>query len=110
MCCKTAHFPSSRLEYKYSKLVAPNKDGELPGVDTCALDDDEDEEQFDSVQFSENKGRKFFNKIKNIAKKVSNLCQFCVPLPHRLYPLATWLCYNLIPADLYAPMLVFPLC
>jgi hypothetical protein len=35
----------------------PNYDGELPGVDSCALSDGE-EDQFDSVQFKESRGSK----------------------------------------------------
>lgn len=62
-----------RLEYKYMKLVGATegKDGEmeLPTAETCALSEDE-EEQFDAVDFKEAKGNKFFSKIKNMGKKV----------------------------------------
>jgi len=68
-----------KLEYKYSKLMTPthggDDDAELPPPETCALDDDEDDsgdEQFDSVGFSENKSKKFFNKIKSMGKKDDN--------------------------------------
>lgn len=59
------------LEYKYMKLVhgnEPNYDGELPGVDSCALSDGE-EEQFDSVQFKESRGSKFMNKLRGKRSK-----------------------------------------
>ena len=64
-----------RLEYKYSKLATPTKDDEeLPAPPSCALDeDDEEDDQFDSVDFSHNKGKKFFNKLKNMGKKVWKL-------------------------------------
>ncbi len=48
------------------KLVsnsAGTKDGELPAAETCALSDDE-EEQYDAVQFKDAKGSKFFSKFK----------------------------------------------
>ena len=58
------------------KLIgtSENRDGshELPAAETCALSEDDDDEQFDSVQFKESKGTKFFSKIKNMGKKVSN--------------------------------------
>ena len=59
------------LEYKYMKLVhgnEPNYDGELPGVDSCALSDGE-EEQFDSVQFKESRGSKLLNKLRGKRSK-----------------------------------------
>ena len=64
------------------KLVAPRegKDGvELPAAETCALDDDDEDDEegstdFESVQFKESKGVKFFSKLKNMAgSKVSVL-------------------------------------
>jgi hypothetical protein len=61
-----------KLEYKYMKLVhsgANSKDGELPAAETCALDEGEDEEQFDAVEFKESKGKKLFNKLKSMANK-----------------------------------------
>lgn len=60
------------LEYKYMKLVhgnEPNYDGELPGVDSCALSDGE-EDQFDSVQFKESRGSKLLNKLRGKRSKV----------------------------------------
>lgn len=48
------------------KLVhdnGPNYDGELPGVDSCALEDGE-EEQFESVGFKESRAPKFFKKLR----------------------------------------------
>ena len=59
------------LEYKYMKLVhgnEPNYDGELPGVDSCALSDGE-EDQFDSVQFKESRGSKLLNKLRGKRSK-----------------------------------------
>ncbi len=55
------------------KLVTSGsgKDGELPAAETCALDEEEDEDQFDSVEFKESKGKKLFNKFKSMTKKVS---------------------------------------
>ncbi|XP_064604934.1 endosome/lysosome-associated apoptosis and autophagy regulator family member 2-like isoform X3 [Liolophura sinensis] len=58
-----------KLEYKYMKLVGQeNSTGkygemELPGVDSCGLDEGE-EEQFDAVHFKESKGKQLFNKLK----------------------------------------------
>ncbi|XP_062607265.1 endosome/lysosome-associated apoptosis and autophagy regulator family member 2-like [Saccostrea cucullata] len=55
-----------KLEYKYMKLVegsGPNYDGELPGVDSCALEDGEDE-HFDTVSFSETKKKGLFSKLR----------------------------------------------
>lgn len=51
-----------RLEYKYTKLIESTggRDGELPGVDTCALDDGE-EDEFDAVDFK--KKARFFGKF-----------------------------------------------
>lgn len=48
------------------KLVhdnGPNYDGELPGVDSCGLEDGE-EEQFESVGFKESRAPKFFKKLR----------------------------------------------
>ena len=67
-----------RLEYKYMKLVAPSdgKEVELPAAETCALSEEDEEEEFDAVRFTESKGNKFFNKIKSIGgKKVNFLLQ-----------------------------------
>ena len=56
------------------KLVASagGKDGnydELPAAETCALEDGEEEEQFDAVHFKEERGNKFFNKLKGKSSK-----------------------------------------
>jgi len=59
------------LQYKYMKLVesAGGKDGaELPAAETCALDEGEDDEQFDAVQYK-TKGRKIFAKLSHIGKR-----------------------------------------
>ena len=64
-----------RLQYKYMKLVesANEKDGELPAAETCALDEGEEDEHFDAVEFK-SKGRKFLKKFKKpSAKKVNKL-------------------------------------
>ena len=54
------------------KLVeGSGNDGELPAAETCALDEEEDDEQFDSVKFKESRGKNFFSKLKGLAKKVS---------------------------------------
>lgn len=58
------------LEVKYMKLATEttpgggNYDQELPGVDSCALEDGE-EEQCESVSFKQNKGIRFFKFGKN---------------------------------------------
>lgn len=55
------------------KLVegsGPSYDGELPGVDSCGLEDGE-EEQFDSVSFSETKKKGLFSKLRGKKYKVS---------------------------------------
>jgi hypothetical protein len=52
------------------KLVesTSTKEGELPAAETCALDEGEEDEQFDAVEFKQ-KGHKFFSKFKSGAKK-----------------------------------------
>ena len=65
----------TRLQYKYMKLVesSAGKDGELPAAETCALDEGEEDEHFDAVEFK-SKGRKFLKKFKKPdEKKVQNL-------------------------------------
>ncbi|ESN92242.1 hypothetical protein HELRODRAFT_115999 [Helobdella robusta] len=59
-----------KLQYKYMKLVESSshaRDGmELPGVDSCGIDEGEEEEQFDAIEFKSAAGRKknsFFGKI-----------------------------------------------
>ncbi|XP_041348506.1 endosome/lysosome-associated apoptosis and autophagy regulator family member 2-like isoform X2 [Gigantopelta aegis] len=54
---------NKKLEYKYSKLIenSGGKDGELPGAESCGLDEGDEEE---SVQFQEG-GRSFFQKLKS---------------------------------------------
>ena len=53
------------------KLVegAEGKEGELPGVDSCALEEGEDEGG-DAVLIKDSKGARFFKKLKNKMKKV----------------------------------------
>lgn len=53
------------------KLVesTSGKDGELPAADTCALDEGEEDEQFDAAVEFRQKGRKLFGKFKHSAKK-----------------------------------------
>ncbi|XP_014663683.1 PREDICTED: UPF0577 protein KIAA1324-like homolog isoform X2 [Priapulus caudatus] len=53
-----------KLEYKYSRLMqgSSGKEGELPAAETCAIDDDE-EEQYDSIEFSNSQGNKLLNKL-----------------------------------------------
>jgi len=62
---------NQKLEYKYMKLVGTSggRDGELPAAETCALDEGEDDEQFDAVKFQESKGKRFFNKLKSMTSK-----------------------------------------
>lgn len=52
------------------KLVegAEGKEGELPGVDSCALEEGEDEGG--DVMIKDSKGARFFKKLKNKMKKV----------------------------------------
>lgn len=52
-----------RLEYKYSKLVesAGGRDGELPGVESCGMEEGEEEE---SVHFADSKGPRLLQKIR----------------------------------------------
>ena len=60
------------LEYKYMKLVesSSGKYSEMPAPETCALDEDEDdEEHFDAVKVR--KGNKFFGKFKLAQNKRS---------------------------------------
>ncbi|KAL3852290.1 hypothetical protein ACJMK2_015952 [Sinanodonta woodiana] len=58
-----------KLEYRYSKLVESSggKDGELPGVDSCALEEDEEDDQLDTVKIS--KGTGFFRNFKKMSAK-----------------------------------------
>ncbi|XP_033745153.1 UPF0577 protein KIAA1324-like homolog isoform X1 [Pecten maximus] len=61
------------LEVKYMKLAENsdrNYDGELPGVDSCALEDGEDD-QYDSVTFKESRGARFFKKLRGKRGKTS---------------------------------------
>ena len=46
-------------------VVSSNGDLELPAAETCALDNEDDDEQCDRVHFKQ-KG-KFFTKLKNLA-------------------------------------------
>jgi len=52
------------------KLVesATGKDGELPAAETCALDEGEEDEHFDAVEFK-SKGRKFLKKFRKPSSK-----------------------------------------
>lgn len=50
-------------------MNSSSKDGELPEVETCALDDGEDEDQFDAVHFQESKGKRFFKKLKSMSNR-----------------------------------------
>ena len=63
-----------RLQYKYMKLVesSSGKDQEMPAAETCALDEGEEDEHFDAVEFK-SKGRKFLKRFKKPSgKKVRN--------------------------------------
>jgi len=42
--------------------------GELPAAETCALDEGEDDDQFDAVQIK-SKGRKLFGKLTQIGRR-----------------------------------------
>jgi hypothetical protein len=74
-CCSIATF---RLEYKYMKLIesTSGKDGELPAAETCALDEGEEDEQFDAAVEFRQKGRKLFGKFKHSTKKGKVFSQF----------------------------------
>ncbi|XP_076447212.1 endosome/lysosome-associated apoptosis and autophagy regulator family member 2-like [Babylonia areolata] len=52
-----------KLEYKYSKLVetAGGQDGELPGVETCGMEEGEEE---DAVHFTNSKGPRLLQKMR----------------------------------------------
>ncbi|KAK3589467.1 hypothetical protein CHS0354_030589 [Potamilus streckersoni] len=58
-----------KLEYRYMKLVESSggKDGELPGVDSCALEEDEEDDQLDTVKIT--KGTRFFRNFKKMSGK-----------------------------------------
>lgn len=45
------------------------KDGELPAAETCALDEGEEDDQFDATVEFKQKGRKLFGKLKHSVKK-----------------------------------------
>jgi hypothetical protein len=68
LCC--------RLEYKYCKLVesAGGREGELPGVESCAMEEGEEED----VHFADQGGPKLLQKIRlkisSIKNKVSHSC------------------------------------
>lgn len=66
LCVIYCWMRNRKLEYKYMKLAegsGPNYDGELPGVDSCGLEDGEDE-QFDTVSFKETKKKGLFSKLR----------------------------------------------
>ena len=69
------------------KLIesSSGKEGELPAAETCALDEGEDEDQFDAVQFKK-KGNKFFSKFKPTTRK-EKVSVFFITF-HKLYSLA----------------------
>lgn len=88
-----------RLEFKYMKLMqsGPSKDceEELPAAESCAIEEDE-EEHFDSVAFSDTKKKGILGKLRTIRvgnNKVGHLnrlllvfCTVCPPqeeLPQR---------------------------
>ena len=53
----------TRLEYKYSKLVesAGGRDGELPGVETCGMEEGEEDE---AIHFADSKGPRLLQKLR----------------------------------------------
>ncbi|KJH41687.1 hypothetical protein DICVIV_12334 [Dictyocaulus viviparus] len=57
-CVLTGQEAQSRIEYKYTRLVE-SRNGELPGVETCGLEDDEDEASINYKLFA----RAFLNRI-----------------------------------------------
>ncbi|KAL8583433.1 hypothetical protein ACOMHN_057889 [Nucella lapillus] len=54
---------NKKLEYKYCKLVESSggRDGELPGVESCGMEEGEEDE---SIHFSDRKGPKLLQKIR----------------------------------------------
>ncbi|XP_070192640.1 endosome/lysosome-associated apoptosis and autophagy regulator family member 2-like isoform X3 [Littorina saxatilis] len=62
---------NKKLEYKYCKLVesAGGRDGELPGVESCGMEEGEEDE---SVHFSDSKGPKLLQKIRLKISGVKN--------------------------------------
>ncbi|XP_013787341.1 UPF0577 protein KIAA1324-like homolog [Limulus polyphemus] len=56
-----------RLEYRYMKLVqsSSSKEGELPSAESCAIDDDDEEQYEDSLSFSD-KGNGLLGKFRAI--------------------------------------------
>lgn len=88
MCCLLVYCwkRNKKLEYKYMKLIQNStaKDGELPAVESCGLDDDDDEEPCDAhhnmIEVRDEASRtKFFNKIRVSSKKVRD---WSVVVPH----------------------------
>ncbi|WAR25422.1 ELAP2-like protein [Mya arenaria] len=67
---QTVHYINSGLAYRYMKLVENSQTGEveLPGADSCALEEDEHEDG-DSVAIRGGKGARFFKKLTNKIKK-----------------------------------------
>ncbi|XP_052780227.1 endosome/lysosome-associated apoptosis and autophagy regulator family member 2-like isoform X2 [Mya arenaria] len=61
---------NQKLAYRYMKLVENSQTGEveLPGADSCALEEDEHEDG-DSVAIRGGKGARFFKKLTNKIKK-----------------------------------------
>lgn len=54
------------------KLVENSGSHELPQAETCAIDEDEmEEDEFDAVEVKDSKGKKFFKRLKLMAGKVS---------------------------------------
>ncbi|XP_052285600.1 endosome/lysosome-associated apoptosis and autophagy regulator family member 2-like isoform X2 [Dreissena polymorpha] len=63
---------NKKLAYRYMKLVENSQTGEveLPGADSCGLEEDEDNEDGDSVTIRGSKGARFFKKLSNKIKKI----------------------------------------
>ena len=89
-----------RLQYKYTKLVesTSGKDSELPAAETCALDEGEEDEQFDAVEFKQ-KGSKLFRKLKQPSKKTKVTAVACLTItvsPHRLVLIIDSVCLTVM--------------
>ncbi|XP_027044003.1 UPF0577 protein KIAA1324-like homolog isoform X2 [Pocillopora damicornis] len=62
-------YNNRKLTYKYHRLVNKSGDnsGELPGVERCVVDDDEEDEEEVHFKVGKDRGKKILKKIKDMA-------------------------------------------
>lgn len=62
-------YKNRKLTYKYHRLVQNNSDkpGELPAVERCVVDEDEEDEEEVQFKIGQDRGKKILKKIRDIA-------------------------------------------